>query len=129
MDKSTAKSPLVAWRGLSAGFLLIMGGIHLFLVFAGTGGLLGVLFVVNAVGSVALAVALMSGRRLVLVSSMSLLFMLGTLLSLVIALSPVSLFGLRSSLDYQLAPTSLVVETAGVIVLAATTALALRNRA
>ncbi len=44
------------WRALSALFLVGMGGIHLFLVFAGTGGLLGVLFVVNAVGSVALAV-------------------------------------------------------------------------
>ncbi|WP_406692029.1 hypothetical protein REH65_08585 [Saccharopolyspora sp. ID03-671] len=122
------KRPLMVWRVIGALFLLAMGEIHLFLVFSGTGGLLGALFVVNAVGSLVLAVALVVVRqRLVRVSALSLLFMLGTLLALVIALSPVSLFGLRSSLDYQLAPTSLVVETAGVIVLAVTTELARRK--
>jgi hypothetical protein len=122
---------LGVWRGLSALFLVGMGGIHLFLVFAGTGGLLGVLFVVNAVGSVALAVGVVVARqrRLGLVSGLGLLFVLGTLLALLIALSPVSLFGMRSSLSYQLAPTSIVVESVGVFVLAVTTVLALRRRA
>ncbi|TDD84330.1 hypothetical protein E1202_23385, partial [Saccharopolyspora karakumensis] len=112
-------------------FLLGMGGIHLVLVLTGTGGLLGVLFVVNAVGSVALAVAVVVARqqRLALASGLGLLFVLGTLLALLIALSPVSLFGMRSSLGYQLAPTSIVVESVGVVVLAMTTVLALRTRA
>lgn len=122
---------LAVWRGLSVLFLVGMGGIHLFLVFAGTGGVLGVLFVVNAVGSVALAVGVVVARRqqLGLVSGLGLLFVLGTLLALLIALSPVSLFGMRSSLSYQLAPTSIVVESVGVVVLAVTAVLALRRRA
>ena len=36
---------LMAWRLLSAIMLLVMGGIHLYLVFDGVGGSLGVLFV------------------------------------------------------------------------------------
>ncbi|WP_222429434.1 hypothetical protein [Saccharopolyspora dendranthemae] len=121
---------LMPWRVLSALFLLAMGGIHLFLVLTGTGGLLGVLFVLNAVGSIALAVAVIVVRdRLVQVSVLGLLFVLGTLLALLIALSPLSLFGMRSSLSYQLAPTAIVVEAIGVIVLAATVLLAARKRA
>ncbi|MEV4732317.1 hypothetical protein [Saccharopolyspora sp. NPDC049426] len=122
---------MAVWRRLSAVFLLGMGGIHLFLVLTGTGGLLGVLFVVNAVGAVALAVAVIVVRqqRLGLASGLGLLFVLGTLLALLIALSPVSLFGMRSSLGYRLAPTSIVVESVGVVVLAVTTVLALRKRA
>ncbi|MEV4648830.1 hypothetical protein [Saccharopolyspora sp. NPDC049357] len=122
---------MAVWRGLSAAFLLGMGGIHLFLVLTGTGGLLGVLFVVNAVGAVALAVAVIVAgqQRLALASALGLLFVLGTLLALLIALSPVSLFGMRSSLGYRLAPTSIVVESVGVVVLAVTTVLALRKRA
>lgn len=117
------------WRAVSALFLLAMGGIHLFLVLTGTGGLLGVLFVLNAVGSIVLAVGVIRVRdRLVPVSVLGLLFMLGTLLALLIALSPLSLFGMRSSLSYQLAPTAIVVEAIGVLVLAATVLLAARKR-
>lgn len=117
------------WRVLSALLLLAMGGIHLFLVLTGTGGLLGVLFVLNAVGSIALAVAVIVVRdRLVQVSALGLLFVLGTLLALLIALSPLSLFGMRSSLNYQLAPTAIVVEAIGVVALAATVLLATRKR-
>ncbi|WP_461156418.1 hypothetical protein [Saccharopolyspora tripterygii] len=120
---------LMTWRAMSALFLLAMGGIHLFLVLTGTGGLLGVLFVLNAVGSIVLAVAMIRVRdRLVPVSVLGLLFMLGTLLALLIALSPLSLFGMRSSLSYQLAPTAIVVEAIGVLVLAATVLLAARKR-
>ena len=120
---------LLPWRALSALFLLAMGGIHLFLVLTGTGGLLGVLFVLNAVGSIALAAAVIVVRdRLAPVSALGLLFTLGTLLALLIALSPVSLFGMRSSLSYQLAPTAIVVESIGVVVLAATALLATRRR-
>jgi hypothetical protein len=43
------------WQVLSALFLLAMGGIHLYLVFHGVGGMLGVLFVLNAIGARACA--------------------------------------------------------------------------
>ncbi|WP_344128722.1 hypothetical protein [Saccharopolyspora halophila] len=121
---------LLAWRVASALLLLAMGGIHLYLVISGTGGLLGALFVVNALGSLVLAVAMVGlHRRLLLTSVLSLLLMAGTLLALVIALTPAGLFGLRSSLSYQLAPTSLVVESVGVLVLAVTAVLVFRERA
>lgn len=121
--------PLLLWRVVGALFLLAMGEIHLYLVLTGTGGLLGASFVVNAAGSLVLAIALIVTRaKLLLTSALSLLLMLGTLLALVIALTPAGLLGLRSSLSYQLAPTTLVVESIGVIVLAATTFLAFRER-
>lgn len=121
---------LLVWRVASALLLLAMGGIHLYLVFSGTGGLLGALFVVNALGSLVLAVAMVGlHRRLLLTSVLSLLLMAGTLLALVIALTPAGLFGLRSSLSYQLAPTSIVVESVGVLVLAMTAVLVFRERA
>lgn len=122
------RSALV-WQALSALFLLAMGGIHLYLVFHGTGGILGTLFVLNFVGGLVMAVAIVVARGWLLpvVSVLSLLFMAGTLLSLVLALT-VGLFGIRSSLDYDLAPTTLVVESIGTIVLAVTTAVVLRAR-
>lgn len=120
---------LVVWRVLSALFLLAMGGIHLYLVFSGTGGILGRLFMLNFVGGLVLAIAMVVvRRRLLLVASvLSLLFMAGTLLALVLALT-VGLFGISSSLSYQLAPTTLVVESIGTVVLVVTTALVFRTR-
>jgi hypothetical protein len=46
--------------------LLVMGGIHLYLVFDGVGGSLGMLFVLNAVGALVLAIAIivLRGRLL-----------------------------------------------------------------
>lgn len=121
--RSPQRSVLV-WQVLSALFLLAMGGIHLYLVFNGTGGVLGVLFVLNAVGGLVLAAAMILARRRLLQTAtvLSLLLMAGTLLALVLALT-VGLFGIRSSLDYQLAPTTLVVESIGTLVLVVTTAL------
>ena len=120
---------LMAWRLLSAILLLVMGGIHLYLVFYGVGGLLGALFVVNAVGALVLAIAIMvlHGRLLLLATGLSLLFMLGTLLALVLALT-VGLFGIHEVLSYKLVPTTLVVESIGTIILAVTVALMLRSR-
>jgi hypothetical protein len=119
-------SPII-WRILSALALVAMGGIHLYLVFDGVGGVLGVLFVLNAIGGLLLAIAMLAApRRLLLVASvLSLLFLLGTLLALVLALT-VGLFGITETLDFTLVPTTLVVESIGVIVLAVTTALAFR---
>lgn len=122
------RSTLV-WQALSALFLLAMGGLHLYLVFNGTGGILGTMFVLNFVGGLVLAIAIVVARGWLLpvVSVLSLLFMAGTLLSLLLALT-VGLFGIRSSLDYDLAPTTLVVESIGTLVLAVTTVVVLRAR-
>src|SRR4051812_21713905 len=80
---------LLPWQVLSALLLLVMGGIHLYLVLHGTGGLLGVLFVLNAIGGLVLAIAMVAAPRpfLPLASVLSLLFMVGTLLALGLALT------------------------------------------
>jgi hypothetical protein len=128
-EAGARRRSLLVWQVLSALFLLAMGGIHLYLVFTGTGGILGILFVLNFVGGLVLAVAMVvvRGWLLPVASVLSLLFMAGTLLALVLALT-VGLFGIRSSLSYQLAPTTLVVESIGTVVLVVTTALAFRLR-
>src|SRR5256886_870880 len=122
------RSPIV-WQTLSAILLLAMGGIHLYLVFHGVGGTLGMLFVLNAVGSLVLAIAMvvLRGRLLLVASVLSVLFMAGTLLALVLALT-VGLFGIHEALTFQSVPTTLVVESIGAIVLAVTTALVFRRR-
>jgi hypothetical protein len=119
----------MVWQVLSAILLLVMGGIHLYLVFDGVGGSLGVLFVLNAIGSLVLAIAMIAlrGQLLLLATVLSLLFMVGTLLSLVLALT-VGLFGIHEVISFTLVPTTLVVESIGTIVLAATLALVLRSR-
>jgi len=120
---------LMAWRLLSAIMLLAMGGIHLYLVFYGVGGLLGALFVLNAVGALVLAIAvvILRGRLLSLATALSLLFMVGTLLALVLALT-VGLFGIHEALGFMLVTTTLVVESIGSIILAVTVALVFRSR-
>jgi hypothetical protein len=120
---------LVAWRLLSAILLLAMGGIHLYLVFHGVGGLLGKLFILNVIGALVLAIAIMvlRGQLLSLATVLSLLFMVGTLLALVLALT-VGLFGIHEVLSFTLVPTTLVVESVGTVILAVTVALVLRSR-
>ena len=120
---------LMTWRLLSAIMLLVMGGIHLYLVFDGVGGSLGMLFVLNAVGALVLAIAIivLRGRLLSLATGLSLLFMVGTLLALVLALT-VGLFGIHQVLSFKLVPTTLVVESIGTMILAVTVALVLRSR-
>jgi hypothetical protein len=121
------RSPML-WRVLSALLLLAMGGIHLYLVITAVGGVLGVLFVLNAIGGIVLAIAMIAAPRrlLPLASGLSLLFMVGTLLALVLALTT-GLFGITETIDFTLVPTTLVVESIGTIVLAVTTALAFRT--
>jgi len=122
------RSPIL-WRVLSAVLLLTMGGIHLYLVLTGFGGLLGVLFVLNAIGGVVLAIAMIAAppRFVPLASVLGLLFMAGTLLALVLALT-VGLFGIHEQLGTELVPTTLIVESIGTIVLAVTTWLTFRMR-
>ena len=119
----------IVWQVLSAVLLLAMGGIHLYLVLNGVGGVLGVLFALNAVGALVLAIAIVVLRQgpLLVASVLSLLFMVGTLLALVLALT-IGLFGIRETLDFQLVSTTLVVESIGTIVLVVTTALVFRLR-
>lgn len=121
---SVSHRTVLAWRLLSALSLLVMGAIHLYLVFDGVGDLLGKLFVLNAVGALVLAVAVLvlRGRLLVLATLLSLLFMAGTLLALVLALT-VGLFGIHEVLSFTLVPTTLVVESIGTVILAVTVAL------
>jgi hypothetical protein len=119
----------IVWQTVSAILLLAMGGIHLYLVFNGVGGTLGMLFVLNAVGALVLAIAMvvLRGRLLLVASVLSVLFMAGTLLALVLALT-VGLFGIHEVLSFQLVPTTLVVESIGTVVLAVTAALVFRTR-
>lgn len=120
----------MVWQVLSAVALLAMGGIHLYLVvWGGTGGVLGNLFLLNALGGLVLAIAVVvtRGQLLAISTVLGLLFLAGTLAALVLALT-VGLFGIESSLEYELATTTLVVESVGTVVLLITTALVLRRR-
>ncbi|GAA1262899.1 hypothetical protein GCM10009609_27390 [Pseudonocardia aurantiaca] len=125
----TGSVELTLGRVLSALFLLAMGAIHLYLVFQGAGGLIGVLFVLNAIGGLVLAIAMVTAPRRFLptASVLSLLCLAGTLLALVLALT-VGLFGIRQQIGGELVVTTLVVESIGTLVLAVTTALVLRTR-
>ena len=120
---------LMAWQVLSALFLMAMGAIHLYLALTGVNGLLGILFILNAVGSLVLAIAMVVlRRRLLLVAGvLSVLFIAGTLLALVLAMT-VGLFGIGETLHGRLVPTALVVESVGVVVLLLTTTLLIRGR-
>jgi hypothetical protein len=119
-------SPVV-WRILSALALLAMAGIHLYLVLDEVGGVLGVLFILNAIGGLLLAIAMLAAPRrlLPLASMLSLMFMVGTLLALILALT-VGLFGITETITYTLVPTTLVEESIGTIILAVTTVVAFR---
>ncbi|MFF1877904.1 hypothetical protein [Leifsonia sp. NPDC058230] len=114
-------------RILSAIVLLAIGGIHLFLVFDGVGGLLGTLFVLNAIAALVLAIGMLAlrGRLLKLATILSLLFTIASLLSLILALT-VGLFGIRETWDFTLVPQTIVVDSIGVVVLAITSVVAFR---
>ncbi len=124
---SLGNRTLMVWRLLSVIVLLVMGGIHLYLVFDGVGGTLGALFVLNAIGALVLAIAIvvLRGRLLALATVLSLLFMVGTLLALILALT-VGLFGITEVLSFKLVPTTLVVESIGSVILAIAAALLVR---
>ena len=119
----------MAWQVVSAIFLLAMGGIHLYLALNGVSGVLGFMFILNAVGALTLAIAIVVLRRQLLLAAcvLSVLFMAGTLLALVLALT-VGLFGVGETLQGRLVPTTLVVESIGLVVLLVTTALVARRR-
>jgi hypothetical protein len=116
-------------RILSAILLLAIGGIHLFLVFDGTGGILGAMFTLNGIAGIVLAIAILvlRGRLLMLATVGGLLFAIASLLALVLALT-VSLFGITETWDYMLVPQTVVIDAVAVVVLAVTNVLTLRRR-
>jgi hypothetical protein len=87
------------------------------------------LFILNAVGALALAIAMvvLRGRLLLVAGVLSLLFIAGTLLALVLAMT-VGLFGIGETLHGRLVPTALVVESIGVVVLWVTIGLIVGSR-
>ena len=118
-----------AIRILSAIVLLVVGGIHVFLVFDGVGGLLGVLFVLNAIAALVLAIGMLAlrGRLLRWAAVLSLLFLVATLLSLILALT-VGLFGITEVWTFTLVPQTVVIESIGIVVLAIATGVLVRRR-
>jgi hypothetical protein len=123
------QGPLRVMRILSAIVLFAIGGIHLFLVFDGVGGALGVSFILNAIAGIVLGIGMLAlrGRFLILDAVLSLLFVIASLLALLLALT-VGLFGIREVWTFTLVPETVIVEAIGVVVLGVTSAMALRGR-
>src|SRR3954463_826281 len=111
-------------RVASAILLAGIGGIHLFLVVTGTGGILGLMFVMNAIAGVGLAVGILlfRGRLLLLDTVLGLLFSVASLLALLLALT-VSLFGITERWSRPLVPQTVVVDSVAVVVLAVASAV------
>jgi hypothetical protein len=115
-------------RILSAIVLIVIAGIHLFLVFDGVGGLLGALFVLNAIAGVVLGVGMAAarGRLLKVATVLGLLFTVASLLALLFALT-VGLFGITEVWTFTLVPETVVVDAVGVVLLAITSVVVLRK--
>ena len=122
-----SKSILRVMRILSAIILVAIAVIHLFLVFDGTGGVLGMLFVLNAVAGTVLGFGMLAirERMLQITTGLSLLFIAASFLSLVLALT-IGLFGITVAWSFTLVPQTFVVEAVGILVLAITSALVVR---
>ncbi len=118
-----------AMRILSAIVLFAIGGVHLFLVFDGVGGVLGVLFILNAVAGIVLGIGMLAlrGRLLKIDTVLSLLFTIASLLALVLALT-VGLFGITETWTFTLVPETVVIDAIAIVVLAVTSIFALRSR-
>ncbi|WP_348789986.1 hypothetical protein [Leifsonia sp. NPDC080035] len=122
------QGPLLVLRILSALILLAIGGIHLFLIFDGVGGLLGTMFVLNGIAGIVLAVAILvtRGALLRIVTILSLLFVIASLAAILLALT-VGLFGITEVWSFTLVPETVIIEAIGVVVLAITSGLAFRR--
>ena len=116
-------------RILSAIILIAAGGIHLLLVFDGTGGVLGALFVLNGIAGIVLGVGMLALRNglLLLTSVLGLLFIAASFFALLLALT-VGLFGIAAIWSLPLVPQTFAIEGIGIIVLAVTVALVVRAR-
>ncbi|WP_193571293.1 hypothetical protein [Leifsonia tongyongensis] len=113
---------------LSAIDLLAIAAIHLFLVFDGVGGLLGVLFILNVIAAVVLAIGMLvlRGRLLGVASVLSLLFVIASLAALLLALTVGLPGGIREVWSFTLVPETVIVEAIGIVILAITSAFAVR---
>ena len=111
-------------RIASAILLLTIGGIHLFLVMDGTGGILGLAFAANALAGVVLAAGMLflRGRLLALATVLGLLFAIASLTALLLALT-VGLLGITEKWSHALVPQTVVVDSIAVVVLAIATAV------
>lgn len=127
---STSSPMLWTMRILSAIALLAAGGIHVYLRFAGVGGILGVLFLLNGLAGLVLAIGMLvlKGRLLQWTTVLGLLFLIATLGALVLALT-VGLFGITQTWDFTLVPQTVVIEAIGIVILAVTTVLVFRPAA
>lgn len=134
-NTGTRQTALVAtpiirvFRILSAIVLFAIAGIHLFLVFDGVGGLLGVLFILNAVAGIVLGIGMLAlrGMLFTLATVLGVLFAIASLVALLLALS-VGLFGITETWTFTLVPQTVVVDSIGIVVLAITLILLLRRR-
>ncbi|MBO1739576.1 hypothetical protein [Leifsonia sp. TF02-11] len=122
------QGPLWLLRILSAIVLAVTGGIHLFLIFDGVGGLLGTLFVLNGIAGIVLAVGMLvlRGTWLRVATILSLLFLIASLAALLLALT-VGLFGITEVWSFTLVPETVVIEAIGIVVLAVTSGVAMRR--
>src|SRR4051795_8649218 len=120
---------MLVWvvRIASAILLLAIGGIHLSLVITGTGGILGVMFVLNGIAGVVLAAGmlLLRGRYLMVGAVLGLLFSIASLLALLLALT-ISLFGITEKWSHPLVPQTVAVDAVAVVVLAITSGVIFR---
>jgi hypothetical protein len=114
-------------RILGAIVLFAIAAIHLFLVFDGVGGTLGVLFILNAVAGVVLGIGVLAlhGRLRTAAVILGLLFAIASLAALLLALT-VGLFGITEVWTFTLVPETVVVDAIGVVLLAITSVLVLR---
>jgi hypothetical protein len=111
--------------------LLAMAVIHGYLWLTGYDSIpvIGLLFLLNAIGGVVLAVGVVAlpFRLLGLASALSALFTAGTLGALLVSMT-VGLFGFVESPDSVTVISTIVVEAIGVVVLAALAAVSFRRR-
>jgi len=111
---------LIAAQVLGAALTAVMGGIHLDLWEGGYRDIptIGVLFLLNSIGAVLLAIALLVTpvRLLGFVSAGGALFTAGTLAALIASFT-VGVFGFREYLAVPLVVTTIIVEAAGTGVL------------
>lgn len=120
---------LTVARIVGALLVLAAGGIHLFLVLTGAGGLLGVTFVLNFIAGLALGIGMLvvPRRFLLAVTVLALLFMVASLVALALTLT-VGLLGVQPGWDYPLIRETAIIESIGVVVLVAATVIAWRDR-
>lgn len=112
-------------RMASAVLVIAMGAIHLYLWQQGYRDLpvIGVLFLLNVVGSGLLTILLaMPGRALAIFATFGVVFTVGTLAALMLSLT-VGLFGFREYVGNPLVLPTIAVEAAGTVTLAWLTAL------